>query len=360
YQFYIKFKKKKNKVKSIRKRSSKIMKFIPFTYRYRLKRINRNKKEMALFIVLIFFVGLLINFSFLLKDSVTKYVDDLASENTFEEILFLKPPNQPDIKGEEFKLYNLYDEEGITQNVYVIGSDSKYYNYNLKLEDGDVIITQAFSDKYGKKIGDKLLLKDVTNQKDYSFKINKVNNVTTVSSIYLVSNNGEMFNHDTYSVPAVALSKPYDNANDSGIEATLTRNEIITSGKNILDVINKQITLILGLAIVLQVALLYSLLEFSYQNSRKSIKTLKLEGYSLKELMRMHFAFSFPIAVLTIIGSYLLSRIGVRVFLDQIMFDFVNFVEVTDNLNIIFVSNGMIIAVFTFFLIRIRSKMKCI
>ncbi|EJS77097.1 ABC transporter permease [Bacillus cereus] len=360
YQFYIKFKKKKNKVKSIRKRSSKIMKFIPFTYRYRLKRINRNKKEMALFIVLIFFVGLLINFSFLLKGSVTKYVDDLASENIFEEILFLNPPNQHDIKGEEFKLYNLHDEDGITQSVYVIGSDSKYYNYNLKLADGDVIITQAFSDKYGKKVGDKLLLKDVTNQKDYSFKINKVNNVTTVSNIYLVSDNGEMFNHETYSVPAVALSNPYDNANDSGIEATLTRNEIITSGKNILDVINKQITLILGLAIVLQVALLYSLLEFSYQNSIKSIKTLKLEGYSLKELMRMHFAFSFPIAVLTIIGSYLLSRIGVRVFLDQIMFDFVNFVRVTDNLNIIFASNGMIIAVFTFFLIRIRSKMKCI
>ncbi|MET1138538.1 ABC transporter permease, partial [Bacillus subtilis] len=92
---------------------------------------------------------------------------------------------------------------------------------------------QAFSDKYGKKVGDKLLLKDVTNQKDYSFKINKVNNVTTVSNIYLVSDNEEIFNHKTYSVPAVTLSKPYDNANNSGIEATLTRNEIITSGKNI-------------------------------------------------------------------------------------------------------------------------------
>lgn len=313
---------------------------------------------MALFMILIFFVGLLINFSFLLKDSVTKYVDDLASENIFEEILFLKPLNQDEFNGEEFALYSLYDKEGITQSVYVIGSDSTYYKYDLELEDEDVIITQAFADKYGKAIGDKLVLKDVTNQEDYSFKINKINNVTTVSTIYLVSDDGDIFNSETYYTPAIARAEPFEEANDDGIEATLTRDEIITSGENILEVINKQITLILSLAIVLQVALLYSLLEFSYQNSIQSIRTLKLEGYSTAEVMKMHFAFSFPIAVLCIIGSYLLSQIVVRTFLDQIMFDFVNFVKVTDNLFIILASNGMVIAIFTFFLIRTRIKIK--
>lgn len=358
YQFYVKAKKKKSKVKSAKKVRNHFIHFIPFTYRYRLKRINRNKKEMALFIILIFFVGLLINFSFLLKDSVTKYVDDLASENIFEEILFLKPLNQDEFNGEEFELYSLYDKEGITQSVYVIGSDSTYYKYDLELEDGDVIITQAFADKYGKTVGDELVLKDVTNQKDYSFKINKINNVTTVSNIYLVSDGGDIFNSETYFTPAIARAEPVEEANDDGIEATLTRDEIITSGENILEVINKQITLILSLAIVLQIALLYSLLEFSYQNSIQSIKTLKLEGYSTAEVMRMHFAFSFPIAVLCIIGSYLLSQIVVRTFLDQIMFDFVNFVKVTDNLLIILASNGMVIAIFTFFLIRTRAKIK--
>ncbi|TSB46216.1 ABC transporter permease [Alkalicoccobacillus porphyridii] len=357
YQFYIKSKKRTSKVKPVKQKEKFVPEFLQFSYRYRLKRINRNKKEMVLFIVLIFFVGLLINFSFLLKDSVTKYVDDLAKENSFEEILFLDGDIEEDIEGEEFNLYNLYDEAGITQSVYVINTDSKHYKFNLDLDDGDVIITQAFSDKYHKSIGDEIVLTDMTNQEEYNIEITKVNNVTTVSTIYIISDDRDIFGEKTFSTPALALSESYDNRNDSGIEATLTRSEIITSGENILDVINKQITLILSLAIILQVALLYSLLEFSYQNSTKSIKVFKLEGYSTKELMRMHFAFSIPIAFLCIMGSYLLSREIVRIFLDQIMFDFVNFVKVTNSMLIILSSNGMMLIIFIFLLLRLRTKM---
>ncbi|MCM3546821.1 FtsX-like permease family protein [Priestia megaterium] len=359
YQFYVKANTSNRiKVKKGKKINNNRSKILPFSYWYRLKRASRNKKESVLFMILIFFVGLLINFSFLLKDSVTQYVDDLAEENTFKEILFLSPLNQENIEGEKFKLYNLYDEDDVTQSVYVIGSDSKYYKYNLNLKEGDVVISKAFSQKYKKGIGDTLKLYDVTNQKRYSFKINKINSVTTVSNIYIVSNNRNVIDERTYFTSAVALGNSYKKPNDNNLEAKLTRNEIITSGKNILAVINKQITLILSLALILQVALLYSLLEFSFQNSIKSIKILKLEGYSLKQLMKMHFAFSFPLAVFCVVGSYLISRIIVRLFLDKIMFNFVNFVNVTNNLTLVFISNGMVISIFTFFLLRIRLKIK--
>ncbi|MFS0560356.1 FtsX-like permease family protein [Terribacillus sp. 179-K 1B1 HS] len=359
YRFYIKQRKStKKRPKSINKSYSNLLKWIPFSYRYRLKRINRNKSEMVLFVLLIFFVGLLINFSFLLKDSVTQYVEDLAIENTFEEVLFLDSSNEVEAEGEEFELYKLYDEEGITQSVYVIGSDSEHYDYGLTLEDGDVIITKAYADKYNKNVGDDITLTDVSNEKQYSFQINKVNASSTVSSIYMVSDSRDLFDDRTYSTPAVALAEQYTDTNDSQIEAKLSRDEIITSGENILNVINKQISLILALAIVLQFTLLYSLLEFSFQNSVTSIRTLKLEGYGLRDLMRMHFSLSIPIALLCIIGSYYISRIAVRIFLDQIMYDFVNFVSVTDSLLIILSSNGMIILIFIFFLLRMRPRLR--
>ncbi|ENH97259.1 hypothetical protein J416_06485 [Gracilibacillus halophilus YIM-C55.5] len=361
YRFYVKSTNQTvhTKIKGQKKTNS--FKLFSFPYQYRIKRMNRNKKEMLLFVVLIFFVGLLINFSFLLKDSVTKYVDDLAVENTFKEVLFTNPLwEEETMKGEDFKLYNLYDENGVTQNVYVIQSNSDYYAYNLDLEDGDIIITQAFANKYNKNVGDPIILKDIINKEEYRFTVDKINDVTTVSTIYLVSDHGNFFEKETYYTPAISLSDSYDGLKDEGIEATLTRNEIITSGENILEVINKQITLILALAIILQVALLYSLLEFTFQNSIRSMKTLKLQGYSTRDLMTMHFAFSVPIAVICVISSYLVSRSVARVFFDQIMFDFVNYVKVTNNLFIILTSNGMIVAIFVFLLFRVRSKINTI
>lgn len=355
YQFYIKQQNgRSSKIKPGRKQRNSSV--IPFAYRYRLKRITRNKKEMALFVILVFFVGLLMNFSFLLKDSVTQYVHDLGVENTFEEILFYSPQAEAKVSGESFKIYNLHDQAGVSQSVYVISPDSDFFHYDLPLKDGDVIITEAFAKKYDKSVGDSLELTDIANEKKYHFDINKINSVSTVSTIYLVSKNGQLMNEETFATPAVAMADSYENSNAPYIEAKLERDEIINSGENILDVINKQITLILSLAVVLLVALLYSLLEFSFQNSRKSIETLKLQGYSLPELMKMHFAFSLPIAIVFIVGSYLLSRLVVRVFLDQIMFDFVNFVRVTESVAIILISNGLIIAIFSFFLLKNRRK----
>ncbi|WP_339192186.1 ABC transporter permease [Bacillus sp. FSL K6-1003] len=354
FRFYFRNKNKKYK------HSNKSVFFrinIPFYYKFRLLKIFRNKRELLIFISLIFFVGLLMNFSLLLKDSVSEYVKDLKKENKFNQIYFI---NQGDYykkkkDDEEVKLYTLYDENNITQNVYVINKNSKYFNYNLTLEEGDVIVSKAYSEKYNKNIGDYITLKDIIKNDKYKFKIKKINNSSTTSNIYLVKKESQaIFNKNIYFNLALTTSHRHTEIEEPS--AILSREEIITSGHNILQVINKQISLIIIIAIVFQSALLFSLLEFILQNNIQSINILKLQGYNLNELMKMHFGFNFILAIICVLLSYLLSNLVVRIFLDGIMFDFKNFVEVTGDFKIFLISNLVILVIYLFYLYRIRNK----
>lgn len=357
YQFYARTKKKEKKVKQRKGKSTAKRSKIPFPYRYRLLKLVRNKKELILFVSLIFFVGLLLNFSFLLKDSVEVYVEDLGEENTFEQMYFLTQEQPYDEKegDEAFKLYSLYDETDTLQNVYVIPDDSTYFSYGTELQEDDVIISDAFAQKYNKDVGDTIVLTDIVNEEEYNLQIDKINNSTTASNIYLVSNDDEtIFDDSTYYTPAIASTAEHEELEH--VEAVITRDEIMTSGESILNVINIQISLVVVIAIVFQVALLYSLLEFSYQNSIHSIRILKLEGFKLKELMQMHFGLNFLFAIIFVGISYYVTRYVVRVFLDQIMYDFVNFVEITNNFWIILLTNGMILLIYLYYLIRTRRK----
>ena len=324
-----------------------------FHYRYRLTYILRNKKEMFLYTALIFMIGVLINFCFLLKVSVEEYVDDLGKETPYKYLYFCD--EQQDIdeqKYEEIKLYNLYDDNGIIQNVYAVKENSEYFD----IAESSVGITQAYADKYKYGIGDSFTLEDKSSGKEYEFKVDRILDITTVSEVYF---NREKFALDDETAYQYGyVTKDNSEEFDANAKSCITKEEVITSGKNILNIINKQITMLLIISIVIEIALMYSLLEFIYSNVYKDVKVLKLNGYSLSELMKMFFGFNTLVCIVTVVLSFLSARVVVRIFLDNIMFTFINFVKVSQNWMVILLSNGIIIAIYAFFYYRIKTKIK--
>lgn len=324
-----------------------------FHYRYRLTYISRNKKEMILYIFLVFMIGILINFCFLLKVSVEEYVDNLGMETPYEYLYFSDEKiAQIDRNCEEIKLYNLYDADGIVQNVYMVNENSSYFD----IEKFSVCITEAYAEKYNYVEGDSFTLEDKVSEKIYTFEIDKIIDISTVSEVYLNCERNGLDDEIAFQYGYVTNCEKEDI--DDQANTCITKQEVITSGKNILNIINKQITMILIISIIIEIALMYSLLEFVYANVHRDIQILKLNGYSLSELSKMFFGYNTVICILTVVLSFLSARIVVRIFLDNIMYTFVNYVEVSQNRMVILLSNGIIIAIYALFYGRIRKKIK--
>ncbi len=319
---------------------------ISFVFKYRLLKFLRKKREMLIFTLLIFVVGFLVNFSFLLKVSVEQYIEDIDNETSFSQMYFLGETPLPSLeKGDEtVKLLNLYDNNGISQSVYVVPEGSLYF----PLEGDEIVITRAFSEKYNVSTGDIITLEDIISGHEYQIKIESVNNVKTVSSIYISEHKFEaLFDKSTPFTEVLVSSNQHPSLEET--TTCLSKEDILQSGENILKVINKQITLIIFIAIFVEVTLLYSLLEFIYRNSERSIAILGLNGFSTKEITKMHLGLNGIVAFLVIILSYFLASIYVRLFFDKIMFNFVNYVAVTDNFVLILITNLMVLVVYMFF-----------
>ncbi len=324
-----------------------------FHYRYRLTYILRNKKEMLLYTALIFMIGVLINFCFLLKVSVEEYVDNLGKDTPYKYLYFCDEQQAIDEQNcEEIKLYNLYDDNGIIQNVYAVKENSDYFD----IEESSVGITKAYADKYEYGVGDSFTLEDKSSGKEYEFKVDRILDVTTVSEVYFNREKFALEDETAYQYGYVTQDGLNDLATNA--KSCITKEEVITSGKNILNIINKQITMLMIISVVIEIALMYSLLEFIYSNVYKDVKVLKLNGYSLSELMKMFFGFNTLVCIITVILSFISAGVVVRIFLDNIMFTFINFVKVSQNRTVILLSNGIIIAIYAYFYYRIKSKIK--
>lgn len=320
----------------------------------RLLKMLRTKKEVFVFAFVILFIGLLINFSFLLKFSVEQYVIDLGVENQFEVIYFVNEGFEDLAQKdhvEHVRLFSLFDENDIMQRISLIGEDSLYFDEKAL---GEVTISQAFSLKYGKGVGDVVTLYDMARDESFALTITHINEATTTSEIYIMNDTlleGSHYQHLLVSNQAI------DQLEEANI-SRITRDEMITSGRNILRVIDRQITLIIGISMIVELVLVYSLFEFILQNNKRNMRILRLNGFSLKELFRIHFMFNGLLMLVIVIGSYGLARWGVRAFLDSIMFTFINYVVVVDHFLIVLLSNGIVIAIYGLLYGKIRLKIK--
>lgn len=334
----------------------KLSKKIPFSYRYRIIKILRNKKEMILFLLLIVTTGLLINFSFLLKNSVEVYVDDLSKDTKYSYLYEVDSTSsdEKDISDndEKLNLYGLYDDHSVIQNVYLVENESKYFDIGKDT----VVVTAAFAKKYQCRAGDEIILQDQVNTIKYKFKIDRVAANSTSSEIYLNQDLVKPFNKKTYYSENILSKQFYED--QLWYSSYISKDEVVASGKSILSIINTQITMILVISIVIEFALIFSLMKFIYENNIKSIEILKLGGYSIKEIRCIHFGLNNILAITTILVSFVVASFLVRIFLDNIMFTFTNYVEVSQSLDVFIFSNALILSVYFIFLFDFNKKLK--
>ncbi len=87
------------------------------------------------------------------------------------------------------------------------------------------------------------------------------------------------------------------------------------------------------------------------------MKVFYLIGFSKNHILKFHFSFNLVIAILLIISSYFLSLEVVRIFLDNIMSTFPNYVLITRDFTSFIFTTFAIISIYMIFVFYFKLKM---
>lgn len=298
-----------------------------FGYRLRVVRMVRRPGEALALLGLMLIVGLFINFSLMLKASVDEWVAVLGPDTPYSQMYTLPPGggNAVDLRSsdEAATLATLYDDEEVAQMVYEVPAESRYFG---TLE--GVAVTEAFQEKYDTGPGDVVALDTIDGGASFELPVASVVDIETSAFVYVPKTMGEqVFGDELPRVDVVFTENVHPDLD--GLVPAVTREQIISSGESITRIIEMQVTLLIAVSVLLLGIMLFSIYRFTFGNQRSFIRIMRSNGYQAGVILRALFGFSVLMVLVAGAVSYVVSFGIVRVFFDQIMFRFVNYVPVS-------------------------------
>ncbi|MBU7598525.1 hypothetical protein JGS22_013100 [Streptomyces sp. P38-E01] len=330
-------------------------------YRLRLVRGLRNPREPVATVVLLLVVAFLVNFSLSLRVSVDSYLEALEDQTPFSHMYVL-----PDGSGSEGpargtdeagRLSTLYHASGTAQSVFEVPPRSRYFGSTT-----GPVVTSAFREKYGIGTGDLLTLRSLDGTRVHPLRITGVTDETTSSYVYLPAGGlaaaaeGGGSGGTESGVPVLFTGSAHPQL--EGRTQSVAKEEIVSSGRSIVEIINLQIGLLIGLACLLLVLMLLALYRFVLGTQQEFLRVMRLNGHGPRVLVRALFGFTAPAAVLAVVLSQLLAVRVVRWFFDGIMYDFSAYVPVASGLGVPLLTGALLALLMSVFLLHAHKKMR--
>lgn len=300
-----------------------------FGYRVRILRLFRRPGEVVAQVTLLLVVCIFVSFSFTLKYSVDEWRESLSTNTPYAYMYNIPNEFKNSITvnhtDEKAKIATLYNGDGISQTVYIVPDNSKYFGSI----NGGTSVTKAYAEKFNLKVGDSFTLSSIDNKKQYNFHITAENDNSTSAFIYVTESQADKMLKDIVTGDVVFSEE--QNSSLEGKVPTVTREQIVSAGGNIVRIIGIQVTLLVSIAVLLMCMMLFAICRFTMGNNKQFISIMKKNGYSSGIIVSSLFGFIMSIAVFSALVSEWISEAVVRVFLDKIMFRFVNYVPVSSN-----------------------------
>ena len=121
--------------------------------------------------------NILVMFGLVLGPVLDSYQQEITTNLLADHQYLLKAQVETENKdAEKFSATTLKTIEGTLKSeeitVYGIAKDSKYVD--ISLDDSEVYISNAYSEKHGIKVGDEITLREQFGSKEYKFRVSEV------------------------------------------------------------------------------------------------------------------------------------------------------------------------------------------
>ena len=347
---------------------------ISFSNKVTIRNLFRYKKRVIMTLVGIIGCTALMLVGFGIRDSIVDiasiqfkkifYFDDMAyiiNEPSKEELDIIFSDKHitsrldtkmivSDEAGEYgINIFVPYDEESINNVLTLRNKDTKK---EIKLKDDKVVISDKLSELKRKKIGDKITVSDVEGKK-HTFEISDIcenyvgnyvfmNKKTYEKEIGTYSTNIVYYNIDDEKIDEGLQKKILENEN---IMSIISTNTTMHEVDNMLKSLDSVVFILIILSGSLSIVVLYNLSYINITERKREIATLKVLGFTDKEVDNYIIKETIILTVLGIVFGLLLGIILTNIIVDTVEVEMVRFIH---HINITsFILTSILIMAFT-------------
>ncbi len=189
---------------------------------------------------------------------------------------------------------------GYNLDVTVLGidDDNPYFPMETSDRKNEAVISSAAAQKFGLKAGDKLVLSDEVNERDYAFTVKDI--VHFASGVYVFLNRDamqELFDQEDDYYNVVFADHELDI--DSGrLYSTVSRENVEESSRIFSDMMGPMVGMLAAISALIFMIVMYLMMKVMIDRSAFSISLMKVFGYRKGEIRRLYLDGNFYIIIL--------------------------------------------------------------
>lgn len=189
---------------------------------------------------------------------------------------------------------------GYDLDVTVLGIQEGNPYFDVKGKEGKdkVVISSAMAQKYGLSEGDKVILEDEEEERNYAFTVDKITQFSTGFYVFMeIDSMREMFgeSEDYYNV--VFSSRKLD-IDPGRLYATTSRDEISKSSDVFVNMMMPMISTMTIVAVLIFCVVMYLMMKMMIDRSAFGISLVKIFGYRSREIRKLYLDGNFYIVAL--------------------------------------------------------------
>ena len=189
---------------------------------------------------------------------------------------------------------------GYNLDVTVLGidDDNPYFPIVTADKKNEIVISSAAAQKFGVKVGDKLVLSDEVNERDYAFTVKNIVNFT--SGVYVFLDRDvmqELFDQedDYYNVVFADHALDIDNGR---LYATVSKENVEESSQIFTDMMGPMVVMLVVISALIFMIVMYLMMKVMIDRSAFSISLMKVFGYRRREIRRLYLDGNFYVILL--------------------------------------------------------------
>lgn len=285
---------------------------LPFIRRFQIRQILREGRSSAAVIGGMFISLLVLMLAINCYELCANYALAAKAETKFSYLYSYKYPTEEVPEGgTAFYMESLKKEVlGYNLEVSVIGmeTDNPYFEAPVTKKQNEIVVSEAVATKFDVKKGEKLVLSDEVNDRDYAFTV--VDIVPFNSALYAfmdIETMRELFGQEEDYYNAVCSMEALDI--DSGrLYATISRESVEKASSVFTEFMWPMVVTMSIVAVIIFVVVMYLMLKVMIDRAAFPISVMKIFGYRKREIKRLYLDGSFFTVVLGAVICVPLSK----------------------------------------------------
>ena len=279
--------------------------------RFRLRVLFQNMPNYIMMVIGALLGNVLVMFGLVLGPVLDNYQQEITSNLLADHQYLLKTQVETENKdAEKFSATTLKTIEGALKSeeitVYGIAKNSRYVD--LPLDNNEVYISNAYSEKHGIKVGDEITLREQFGSKEYKFRVSGIYYYPSTLTVFMDKDAfNEKFGYDKDNFTGYFSKSEISDIDDLYIATEITVDDLTKVSRQLTRSMGNMMNIFVVFGVIMYVLIIYLLSKIIIEKNAQSISMTKILGYRNSEINGIYIATTAIVTVVTLLVTIPLS-----------------------------------------------------